>query len=297
MDRLYNDPRPRPTEHYQRMSPDRRNPSPNPRGPDRFPEPRYENTGPQGRRSEESYDRNYDRPSSRKEIPRGEQYVPTSKSMQSMKDRTLDSPVEETELWRQIRARAADQKSRSMSSSHSSDSGTFRSNRSDNTPPSSAASPISPAKATEYPTLLIHDSLKKDDTGLKKPETHHRGSSDTSTRVSMPVCRACNETIRGRSLASQDGKLSGRYHKRCFCCTKCQKPFDTASFYVFEDRPYCKQHYHELNHSTCTACGEGVEGQCLQLEDATIRHPACFTCTVSFHTKAELIIDLSHTTG
>ena len=75
------------------------------------------------------------------------------------------------------------------------------------------------------------------------------------------------------------------YHKSCFCCTTCRKPFETASFYVFDDRPYCKRHYHELNNSMCKDCGDGVEGQCLQLEDGTIRHPSCFKCHVKFFSR------------
>jgi LIM domain len=195
-----------------------------------------------------------------------------SKSPQS--NRSLDPPVEESELWRQIRNQAQQEKSRSISSSRSSNSDRSASNRSEATIPSSIASPITPTKVATLPTLHTDHSAKQ---SLDLPSLYTRGNSE----VSKSVCRACNEPIQGRSLASRDGKLTGRYHRRCFCCATCQKPFETTSFYVFQDRPYCKQHYHELNHSTCSTCGEGVEGQCLQLEDSTIRHPSCFTCTVA----------------
>jgi len=186
---------------------------------------------------------------------------------------------DEAELWSQIRSRIG-KKVQSVDSSDSSESDTSRSRRSQETTPSSTSSPISPSKNTESLGPSSRSSPLKQTTNMRD---HSRTPSDerpSASKISMPVCRACDEPIRGRSLASQDGKLTGRYHKRCFVCTTCQKPFETASFYVLQDRPYCKRHYHELNHSTCAACGEGVEGPCLQLEDCTVRHPACFTCHV-----------------
>lgn len=191
----------------------------------------------------------------------------------------------------------------SVSSSNSSESDSSRSSRSQDTAPSSSSSPsssspISPSKNLSHPeySATSRSSPLKQTMNIRD---HSRTPSDerpsTTTKVSMPVCRACDEPIRGRSLASQDGKLTGRYHKHCFVCATCQKPFETASFYVFQDRPYCKQHYHELNNSMCAECGEGVEGACLQLEDCTIRHPDCFTCHVHPTRRILLIIDLSCT--
>ena len=250
--RQTNDPRYTAGEsfHDQRMSPERR----------------YEGNG--FRRMEEDNDTDHGRISP----PRKDKPIPPLPSSRSSNERTLEAGVDETELWRQIRSQVQ-RKNPSISSSHSSDSGTTRSHPSENTPPSSAASPITPSKQTEYPISI---------NSVKTKVEHKSEHLGPSAKASLPICRACQGPIKGRSLASQDGKLSGRYHKRCFCCTTCQKPFETATFYVFQDRPYCKRHYHELNHSTCGECGEGVEGRCLQLEDNTIRHPACFTCHV-FH--------------
>lgn len=256
----------------RRVSPDHRYPEP------RFDE-RFQSYGDQSygdqtygnrfnSRSDNPYDQDYDRPESRRNnSPPRDQYH-QSDSNRSLRESPPNPPGEETEIWRQIRNRVQ-QKSASISSSRSSNSDTSRSQRSDNTPPSSAGSPVSPSKSA---TDSEKETFEKID--------HDCRPSDSTARVFLPTCRACNEPIRGRSLASQDGKLTGRYHKRCFCCTTCQKPFETATFYVLQDRPYCKRHYHELNNSMCAECGDGVEGQCLQLEDATIRHPICFTCNV-----------------
>ena len=186
--------------------------------------------------------------------------------------RQQETQADETELWHQIRS----QKNQSISSSHSSAESDVSRPRSEDTAPSSTASPISPSKNSEYSV----GKFLSDEQSATNRIIVEQGRISQKPKFPCRYVEPAMKPIRGRSLASQDGKLSGRYHKRCFCCTTCQKPFETASFYVLEDRPYCKRHYHELNHSTCGQCGEGVEGQCLQLEDATIRHPACFTCHV-----------------
>lgn len=94
-------------------------------------------------------------------------------------------------------------------------------------------------------------------------------------------CRGCGEIIKGKSVSSADGRLSGRYHKRCFVCKTCQEPFQTADFYVLNNHPYCEQHYHQLNGSLCKSCDRGIEGQYLETELKQKFHPACFTCQVS----------------
>lgn len=91
-------------------------------------------------------------------------------------------------------------------------------------------------------------------------------------------CKGCGDAIKGKSISSADGRLTGRYHKECFVCTTCSEPFQTASFYVIDDAPYCERHYHKLNGSTCTTCDRGIEGQYLESERKQKFHPACLTC-------------------
>ena len=91
-------------------------------------------------------------------------------------------------------------------------------------------------------------------------------------------CRGCGETIRGKSVRAQDGRLTGRYHKGCFVCTTCNSPFQTADFYVIKNHPYCGRHYHELNNSLCQGCNRGIEGQYLETETYRKYHSYCFTC-------------------
>ena len=91
-------------------------------------------------------------------------------------------------------------------------------------------------------------------------------------------CKGCGEAIKGKSISSADGRLTGRYHKDCFVCKTCQEPFQTATFYVLKDAPYCERHYHKLNGSVCKTCDKGIEGQYLESESKQKFHPNCLAC-------------------
>ena len=102
-----------------------------------------------------------------------------------------------------------------------------------------------------------------------------------STRINKGRCRGCKEIIIGKSVCSADGRLTGRYHKRCFVCTTCKESFRTADFYILENNPYCEQHYHQLNNSICRHCERGIEGPYLETDLKQKFHPGCFKCQVS----------------
>jgi hypothetical protein len=101
---------------------------------------------------------------------------------------------------------------------------------------------------------------------------------DPAVQSSRGSCKACRQSIIGKSISSADGRLTGRYHKACFVCTQCRAPFSSSTFYVMNDAPYCELHYHELNGSLCSSCGVGIEGQYLEDEAARKHHPTCFRC-------------------
>lgn len=112
-----------------------------------------------------------------------------------------------------------------------------------------------------------------------------QSAHNKSARSFKQSCKGCGLKITARAVASSDGKLSGRYHKRCFVCSTCRSPFQTAEFYVFNDQPYCSQHYHQLNGSICGICKQGIEGLCLQAIEENgnssqcrqLFHPTCIT--------------------
>ncbi|KAJ5139462.1 hypothetical protein N7448_002870 [Penicillium atrosanguineum] len=108
--------------------------------------------------------------------------------------------------------------------------------------------------------------------------------SRSATR-SKGKCKGCNEEIVGKSISSSDGRLTGRYHRGCFVCFECHSPFQTADFYVLNNRPYCAQHYHERNGSLCSICHNGIEGHYLETvernptrPDRRRFHPECLQC-------------------
>jgi hypothetical protein len=111
---------------------------------------------------------------------------------------------------------------------------------------------------------------------IRRPTTAGRQSGRPST--SKGDCKGCGEAIKGKSVSSADGRLTGRYHKHCFVCKTCQEPFQTSTFYVINDAPYCERHYHKLNGSVCQTCDKGIEGQYLESERKQKFHPGCLTC-------------------
>ncbi|CAE6421075.1 unnamed protein product [Rhizoctonia solani] len=96
----------------------------------------------------------------------------------------------------------------------------------------------------------------------------------------LPKCRQCGLAIETQAIYASDGQLKGKYHKECFNCYTCHKPFPDRSFYVHQERPYCKYHYHEANNSLCAApsCRQPIEGPCAMSHSDARYHPEHFTC-------------------
>lgn len=118
-------------------------------------------------------------------------------------------------------------------------------------------------------------------TGAPRPPPSapvRHGSHDALHAPSRGDCKACRLPITGKSISSADGRLTGKYHKACFVCTTCTRPFSSAEFYVHRDRPYCESHYHKLNGSLCGACDRGIEGQYAEDEARVKYHVGCFRC-------------------
>lgn len=161
------------------------------------------------------------------------------------------------------------------------------------------AAPLYPVKATlapheEAPLRSLSPATSLDEYLVSSftPQMNHMRVSPTppahfrrpepSARRPTPTnkgnCRGCGGSIQGKSVSSADGRLTGRYHKQCFVCQTCQRPFPSADFYVLNNQPYCARHYHELNDSLCTNCDRGIEGQYLETEPQQKFHPYCFSC-------------------
>lgn len=96
----------------------------------------------------------------------------------------------------------------------------------------------------------------------------------------LPKCRRCNLPIEKQAVSSSDGQLKGKYHRDCFNCHTCHKPFPDKTFYVFDGKPFCDYHYHEANNSLCAApdCGQPIEGPCAVSYAGDRYHPEHLTC-------------------
>ncbi|KAI5964459.1 hypothetical protein KGF57_000951 [Candida theae] len=108
-------------------------------------------------------------------------------------------------------------------------------------------------------------------------------------------CRSCNQPIdssaRGslKAIFSKTGELSGQWHRGCFKCSykACATHFNKqVQCYVLDDEPYCFQHYHLLNATTCKSCGVGIEGSCIENDLGQKWHMHCLKCT-SCHGQIE----------
>ncbi|KAL3422792.1 LIM1 domain-containing protein [Phlyctema vagabunda] len=155
---------------------------------------------------------------------------------------------------------------------------------------------ISSSYGVQEPSLLSPDSPvdpavqggrlsptpRKASSSQPPPLTRNATSANNTRRptTSKGSCKHCLLPIKSgqKSVSSADGRLTGRYHKTCFCCTTCLEPFSTSTFYVINDAPYCEQHYHKLNGSLCNTCDKGIEGQYLESERRQKFHPRCLTC-------------------
>ncbi|KAG2235660.1 hypothetical protein INT48_008536 [Thamnidium elegans] len=92
-------------------------------------------------------------------------------------------------------------------------------------------------------------------------------------------CRGCSKSVDDKVISATDGKLKGKWHFDCFNCQTCRQPFPDNRFYVFNDLPYCKRHYHKMNNTLCTRCYNPIEGQCAYIPGQGWRfHPNCFRC-------------------
>ncbi|KAJ2764698.1 hypothetical protein IWQ56_004389 [Coemansia nantahalensis] len=96
-------------------------------------------------------------------------------------------------------------------------------------------------------------------------------------RRAAQVCRGCRQPCESTAPRDALHALDAWWHRKCFNCQECHHPFPDKSFYVLDQRPYCRYDYHKLNNSLCAACRDPIEGPCAQVHEGRF-HPACFAC-------------------
>jgi paxillin len=90
------------------------------------------------------------------------------------------------------------------------------------------------------------------------------------------VCKACKKPVVSNNAVAA---LDGVFHKECFGCQACKKPFGPG-FYNFEGLPYCEKHYLEkMGIPICGGCNQPItQGQFLTALNKKW-HPEHFVCT------------------
>lgn len=136
----------------------------------------------------------------------------------------------------------------------------------------SPESPMDPAMHTGRLSPTPRNNFPMPPQSLQRPPLQSRPSTNRG------ICKGCSEPIRGKSVSSADGRLTGKYHKHCFVCKTCREPFPSATFYVHDNSPYCERHYHKINGSVCKTCDKGIEGQYLESAGKQKFHPGCLAC-------------------
>ncbi|KAJ2854045.1 hypothetical protein J3B02_002866 [Coemansia erecta] len=113
--------------------------------------------------------------------------------------------------------------------------------------------------------------------GVQAVEVQGRAYCVRDYRRAHPlVCASCQQPCEVSRETSVHA-LDAWWHRGCFNCQECRRPFPDKSFYVFEQRPYCRYDYHKLNNSLCAACEDPIEGPCAQVYEGRF-HPKCFSC-------------------
>ncbi|WWC69302.1 uncharacterized protein I206_103240 [Kwoniella pini CBS 10737] len=101
-------------------------------------------------------------------------------------------------------------------------------------------------------------------------------------KMYLPSCRRCNLPIEKSAVSSSDGQLKGKWHRDCFTCYKCDKPFEGDDFYVHGGKPFCQFHYHEENGTLCasSSCHQPIEGACIVTPGPNTQrfHPGHLRC-------------------
>lgn len=101
-------------------------------------------------------------------------------------------------------------------------------------------------------------------------------------RVTAPMCFHCRKPIYGRTITA----LGKQFHPEHFVCSKCEKPFDTSTFYEYMNRAYCQNHYNEVAGARCSRCFQTAVGNKITAlgRKWCENHFTCFGCEVNLGT-------------
>ena len=89
-------------------------------------------------------------------------------------------------------------------------------------------------------------------------------------------CPKCLQAITGESIAA----IGKAWHRKCFSCTLCSRPFPDKKFYIHNDKPYCLKDYYKATNAFCGSCTRPIQGVCVDVLEIGKRfHQDCWRCS------------------
>ncbi|XP_075266079.1 uncharacterized protein LOC142358563 isoform X2 [Convolutriloba macropyga] len=109
-------------------------------------------------------------------------------------------------------------------------------------------------------------------------QKHHAPQSNKLTEMVLEKsCGRCLEKLQpGQDLITSSGEI---FHKECFVCAACFRPFPDGVYYDFDNRKYCEEDFNLLFAPNCQACGDFVKGRVIKAMGGKSWHAECFVCS------------------
>jgi paxillin len=101
-------------------------------------------------------------------------------------------------------------------------------------------------------------------------------------------CAGCGQPITTHCVTA----LSQSWHPDCFVCMKCRTPFNNASYYEKNGKPYCSSCAYDFHAAKCRACNQAIRGNVINaLGTWHPEHFVCQSCHQPFHGGAFYEVD------
>ncbi|XP_077464358.1 leupaxin [Stigmatopora argus] len=88
-----------------------------------------------------------------------------------------------------------------------------------------------------------------------------------------PKCAGCGGSVMEDYLSA----ANAMWHRECFICADCLKPFSDGRFIVLDGRPLCQTDFNSRQGTLCGGCRQPIVGRCISALDSKF-HPEHFVC-------------------
>jgi len=111
------------------------------------------------------------------------------------------------------------------------------------------------------------------------------GNANFYEKEGQPQCNSCFQSVFcqkcaqcQRPIATQALTALGQsWHPDCFVCTTCNNPFNNASFFERNNKPYCSVCIHDTFSQKCRSCNQPIRGNSITALGHSW-HPDHFNC-------------------